>query len=222
MNRKSRLVFGTTVLLLGVAGCETYNQLQHQYLMTFFVTSKGSGKGGDFGGLAGADGLCQALATSVGADKRIWRAYLSTTAAGSSGTQHARDRVGTGPWQNAKGVVIARNVEELHGTNNLNKETALTEKGEVVNGSGDTPNLHDILPGSAPNGMAMSGKEDRTCRNWTSSGTGAAMVGHHDRKGLRDDAESKSWNSSHPTRGCSEEALRATGGGGLLYCFAVN
>jgi hypothetical protein len=223
MNHKGRLLFASTVLLLTVAGCETYDRLQHQYLMTFFVTSKGSGKGADYGGLAGADGHCQALATSVGADKRTWRAYLSTTsAAGTSPTQHARERVGTGPWQNAKGVVIARNVEELHGNNNLNKQTALTEKGEMVNGSGDTPNLHDILTGSAPNGMAMGGKEDRTCRNWTSSGAGAAMVGHHDRTGLGDDAESKSWNSSHQTRGCSEEALRATGGGGLLYCFAVN
>jgi hypothetical protein len=216
-----RLLFAAaTTLALG--GCETVGQLHDQYFMSFFVTSKGAGKGGDLGGLAGADGHCQALATAAGAGKRTWRAYLSTSASGTAPTQHARERIGTGPWQNAKGVVIARNVEELHGNNNLNKQTALTEKGDVVNGSGDSPNLHDILTGSQSNGMAMGGTEDRTCRNWTSGGSGSAMVGHHDRLGLREDAPSRSWNSSHLTRGCSEEALRATGGGGLLYCFAAN
>ncbi len=222
MNNARRRLFAATALLIVLGGCETYDRLENQFLMSFFVASKGSGKGADYGGLAGADGHCQALATEVGAGKRTWRAYLSTNASGSVPTQHARERIGTGPWQNAKGVVIARNVEELHGNNNLNKQTALTEKGEMVNGAGDTPNLHDILTGSQPNGMALGGSEDRTCRNWTSSGAGSAMVGHHDRTGLRDDAASKSWNSSHPTKGCSEEALRATGGGGLLYCFAAN
>ena len=225
MIRIRLLLFASIVLLLGTSGCGTYDRLQNQYNLyntTFFVTSKGTGKGADFGGLTGADGHCQALAAAVGGGNRIWRAYLSTTASGSSSTQHARDRIGAGPWQNAKGVVIARNVEELHGSNNLNKETALTEKGETVNGVGDTPNLHDILTGSQSNGMVMTGKEDRTCNNWTSSGAGSAMVGHHDRTGLGSDAAAKSWNSSHPTRGCSEEALRATGGGGLIYCFAVN
>jgi hypothetical protein len=219
-----RLLFASAALAT-LGGCETVGHLHDQYFMSFFVTSKGSGKGADFGGLAGADGHCQALAEAVGAagaSKRTWRAYLSTSASGTAPTQHARERIGRGPWQNAKGVVIARNVEELHGNNNLNKQTALTEKGEIVNGSGDSPNRHDILTGSQSNGMAFGGTEDRTCRNWTSSGAGTAMVGHHDRLGLRDDGPSKSWNSSHPTRGCGEEALRGTGGAGLLYCFAVN
>lgn len=221
--RKTRRVMLTAVALLVVlGGCETVGHLHDQYFMSFFVTSKGSGKGADFGGLAGADGHCQALAEAAGASKRTWRAYLSTSASGTAPTQHARERIGKGPWQNSKGVVIARSVEELHGNNNLNRQTALTEKGEFVNGSGDSPNMHDILTGSQSNGMAIGGTEDRTCRNWTSSGAGAAMVGHHDRLGLSDDAPSKSWNSSHPTRGCSEEALRGTGGAGLLYCFAVN
>ena len=157
MNNARRLLFAGTALLIVLGGCETYDRLQNQFLMSFFVTSKGSGKGADFGGLAGADGHCQALATAVGAGKRTWRAYLSTNASGSAPTQHARERIGTGPWQNAKGVVIARNVEELHGNNNLNKQTALTEKGEIVNGSGDTPNMHDILTGSQSNGMAFGG-----------------------------------------------------------------
>jgi hypothetical protein len=136
----------------------------------------------------------------------------------------ARSRIGNGPWQNAKGVVIARNLDELHGTNNLSKETALTEKGEMVKGRGDSPNMHDILTGSQADGTAFAGAEDRTCGNWTRSGAeGAAMVGHHDRIGLRDDAPSKSWNASHPSRGgCSQEALRGTGGNGLFYCFAAN
>lgn len=222
MKNTLRLISALTTLLIALGGCETYTRLENQFLMSFFVTSKGSGKGADYGGLTGADGHCQALATEVGGGKRTWRAYLSTNATGSEPTQHARERIGTGPWQNAKGVVIARSVEELHGNNNLNKQTALTEKGDMVNGAGDTPNLHDILTGSQPNGLALGGKEDRTCRNWTSSGAGAAMVGHHDRTGLRDDADSKSWNSSHPTKGCGEEALRSAGGSGLLYCFAVN
>jgi len=222
MKNTCRLVCASTVLVLGLGGCETYDRLQHQYLMSFFVASKGSGKGADFGGLAGADGHCQALATAVGAGQRTWRAYLSTNASGGAPTQHARERIGTGPWQNAKGAVIARNIEELHGNNNINKQTALTEKGDLVNGSSDTPNMHDILTGSQSNGTAIAGAEDRTCRNWTSSGAGSAMAGHHDRIGLRDDAASKSWNSSHPTRGCGDEALRSTGGAGLIYCFAAN
>ncbi|HZM47734.1 MAG TPA: hypothetical protein VFC14_23175 [Burkholderiales bacterium] len=222
MRKTRRVILTAVALLVVLGGCETVGHLHDQYFMSFFVTSKGSGKGADFGGLAGADGHCQALAEAAGASKRTWRAYLSTSASGTAPTQHARERIGKGPWQNSKGVVIARSVEELHGNNNLNKQTALTEKGEFVNGSGDSPNMHDILTGSQSNGMAIGGTEDRTCRNWTSSGAGAAMVGHHDRLGLSDDAPSKSWNSSHPTRGCSEEALRGTGGAGLLYCFAVN
>jgi hypothetical protein len=210
-----------TAALLALAGCETIQRYDNQYNMGFFVTSRGSGKGADFGGLAGADGHCQSLAAAAGAGHRIWRAYLSTTLGGNSATRNARDRIGPGPWQNAKGVIIARDVEELHGNNNLNKQTALTEKGDPVNGVGDTPNMHDILTGSQPNGTAMTGAKDSTCSNWTSSDKGSAIVGHHDRKGLGEDAASKSWNSSHATRGCGDEALRATGGAGLLYCFAA-
>jgi hypothetical protein len=192
--------------------------------MTFFLTSAGSGNGADLGGLAGADRHCQQLAQAVGAGERTWRAYLSTQAAGGEAAVNARDRIGQGPWQNAGGVVIARDLDELHGDNNLDKDTALTERGELVNGRGDTPNRHDILTGSQPDGTAFAAAEDRTCGNWTMSGAeGAAMVGHHDRQGLRDDESSRSWNSSHPSRGgCSQEALRGTGGDGLFYCFAAD
>ena len=200
---------------LGMAAAEA-----QQAGMTFFVTSAGSGKGADFGGLAGADKHCQSLATAAGAGNRTWRAYLSASAASGSAGINARDRIGNGPWQNAKGVVIARNPAELHGANNLTKQTALDEKGAVVNGRGDTPNRHDILTGAQPDGTAFAGSEDRTCGNWTKSGEGIAQVGHHDRMGLQDDEPSRSWNSSHITRGCSDEALRSTGGAGLLYCFA--
>jgi hypothetical protein len=192
--------------------------------MTFFVTSAGSGKGADLGGLEGADRHCQSLAEAAGAGGKTWRAYLSTQASGGTQAVNARDRIGRGPWQNAKGTVIAKDVAELHGSsNNLTKQTALTEKGEVVKGRGDSPNMHDVLTGSQPDGTAFAGSEDRTCGNWTKSGAeGAAMVGHHDRMGLDDSPPAKSWNSSHPTRGgCSQEALRGTGGAGLFYCFAA-
>jgi hypothetical protein len=190
--------------------------------MTFFVTSTGSGKGADYGGLAGADKHCQTLATAAGAGNRTWHAYLSASPAGGAAAVNARDRIGKGPWHNAKGVVVAKDVAELHGSNNLNKQTALSEKGEVVNGRGDTPNKHDILTGSKPDGTAFPGSEDMTCGNWTKSADGAAMLGHHDRLGLRDDEASRSWNSSHPSRGCSDDLLKTTGSAGLLYCFAVN
>lgn len=217
-----RTVAPLALLALGLGGCGTV-ELYEQYNMTFFVTSTGSGRGADYGGLAGADAHCQALATAAGSGHRVWRAYLSTSPSPASPTQNARDRIGKGPWQNAKGVVIAQSVSELHGKNNLNKQTALTEKGEVVNGSGDTPNMHDILTGSQPDGTAIAGDPGKTtCGNWTMSGEGAAIVGHHDRLGLRDDAPSVSWNSSHPSRGCSLDNLRASGGAGLLYCFATN
>jgi hypothetical protein len=191
--------------------------------MSFFVSSTGSGKGADLGGLAGADRLCTSLATAAGAGNRTWRAYLSTQpAAGSERPVNARDRIGTGPWRNAKGVVIASNLTELHGTNNINKQTALTEKGEVVNGRGDTPNMHDILTGSQPDGTAIAGNVDTTCGNWTKGGEGAAMLGHSDRMGLGESVPDKSWNSSHLSRGCSLDALKATGGDARIYCFAAN
>ena len=195
--------------------------------MTFFITSAGSGKGADLGGLSGADQHCQSLAQAAGAGKHTWHAYLSTQAADGKPAVNARDRIGKGPWKNAKGEVVATSVDDLHSANNkLNKQTALSEKGQPVNGRGDQPNMHDILTGTQPDGTAFAAGEDRTCKNWTSSGEGSTMVGHHDRQGLRDDDASKSWNSSHPSRGqgggCSQDALRSTGGNGLFYCFATN
>ena len=190
--------------------------------MTFFVTSAGSGKGADLDGLAGADKICQTLATAAGAGKHTWRAYLSASAANGHPAVNARDRIGEGPWRNAEGRLIARNLDELHRHNNINRMTALTEKGQRVNGRADTPNTHDILTGSTPEGMAMPSGKDTTCGNWTkSSADGAAIVGHHDRWGLKDDEASISWNSSHPSRGCSQDNLRGSGGAGLLYCFAA-
>src|SRR5688572_15986649 len=188
--------------------------------MSFFVTSAGSGKGADLGGLAGADKLCQTLAEAAGSKGKTWRAYLSTQ---GSGAVNARDRIGTGPWANSKGVVIAKDVAELHGTNNLTKQTAITEKGAIINGRGDQPNMHDVLTGSQPDWTAFAGADDRTCGNWSESGAdGAAMVGHHDRTGLDEQPPAKSWNSSHPSRGgCSQDALKGTGGAGLFYCFAA-
>jgi hypothetical protein len=197
-----------------------------QATMTFFITSAGPGNGADLGGPEGADRHCQSLAQVAGAGGRTWRAYLSTQAVGGAQAINARDRIGRGPWQNAKGVVIANDVDELHGNNHLTKQTALNEKGEIVNGRGDTPNRHDILTGSTPDGRAFPPSEDRTCGNWTKSTQGAAMVGHHDRMGLNEEPPAKSWNSSHPSRGpdggCSQADLRSTGGDGLFYCFAAN
>ena len=194
---------------------------------SFFVTSNGPGKGGDLGGLAGADRHCQSLAQAAGAGAKTWRAYLSTQATDGQPAVNAKDRIGKGPWTNAKGVVIAKDVADLHSANNnLTKQTALSEKGGVINGRGDTPNRHDVLTGSQADGSAFAAGDDRTCKNWTSSTQGAAMVGHSDRIGLRDDDASKSWNTSHPSRGpeggCSPSDLKSTGGDGLLYCFAAN
>ncbi|MGB6255463.1 MAG: lectin [Bradyrhizobium sp.] len=194
---------------------------------TFFVTSAGPGNGANLGGLDGADKHCQTLAAAAGAGARTWHAYLSTQAADGKPAVSARDRIGKGPWQNSKGVVVAKDVADLHSaSNNLSKQTSLSEKGEVINGRGDAPNRHDALTGSQPDGTAFAGSDDRTCTNWTSSTQGAAMLGHIDRIGLRDDDASKSWNSSHPSRGpeggCSQADLRSTGGDGLLYCFAAN
>jgi len=190
--------------------------------MSFFVTSAGSGKGADFGGLEGADKLCQTLAATAGAGAKTWHAYLSTQASGSTPAVNAKDRIGKGPWQNVKGVVVAKDVAELHGTNNLNKQTALTEKGDVVPDSSTPPNKHDILTGTQPDGTAFPAGEDKTCGNWTKSGEGSAVVGHHNRAGLDTSPPALSWNSSHPSKGCSDDALKSTGGAGLLYCFAVN
>jgi hypothetical protein len=194
---------------------------------SFFVTSAGPGKGADLGGLAGADGHCQSLAQAGGGGAKTWRAYLSTQAADGQPAVNAKDRIGKGPWQNAKGTVVAKDVADLHSAgNNLTKQTALSEKGEVINGRGDTPNRHDVLTGSQADGTAFAAGDDRTCKNWTSSTQGTAMVGHSDRIGLRDDDASKSWNASHPSRGpdggCSQSDLKSTGGDGLFYCFAAN
>jgi len=194
---------------------------------SFFLTSNGIGNGGNLGGLAGADNHCQTLAQAAGAGAKTWRAYLSTQAADGAPAVNARDRIGKGPWKNSKGVAVAKDVAELHSANNnLTKQTALSEKGDVISGAGDTPNRHDVLTGSQADGTAFAAGEDRTCKNWTSSTQGAAMVGHFDRKGLRDDEPSKSWNTSHPSRGpdggCSQADLKSTGGDGLMYCFAAN
>jgi hypothetical protein len=210
-----------------VVGASAISSAQQAGNMTFFVTSAGSGKGADLGGLAGADRICQQLAQAVGAGSHTWHAYLSTQAADGQAAVNARDHIGHGPWQNVKGVVVAKDVAELHGdNNNISKQTALTEKGDVVNGRGDTPNRHDALTGSQTDGTAFPAGEDKTCHNWTSSTQGSAMLGHIDRQGLRDDAASHSWNSSHPSRGpeggCSQGDLRSTGGDGLFYCFAAN
>ena len=195
--------------------------------MTFFVTSAGLGKGADLGGIEGADRQCQTLAQAAGAGGKTWRAYLSTQAVGATPAINARDRIGAGPWRNFKGEVIAQSVDDLHSPNNkLAPATSLTERGTIVAGRGYTPNYHDVLTGSTEDGRAFPPTEDRTCKNWTSSRQGSAMVGHIDRIGLRDDKESKSWNTSHPSRGpeggCSQNDLRSTGGNGLFYCFAVN
>jgi hypothetical protein len=195
---------------------------------SFFLTSNGVGNGGNLGGLAGADNHCQTLAQAAGfGAPKTWHAYLSTQAADGQPAVNARDRIGKGPWQNVKGVVVAKDVADLHSAgNNLTKQTSLSEKGDVINGRGDTPNRHDVLTGSQADGTAFAAGEDRTCKNWTSSTQGTAIVGHSDRLGLRDDEPSKSWNSSHPSRGpdggCSQADLKSTGGDGLLYCFAVN
>jgi len=204
------------VAISGTAGAQ-------QAAASFFVTSTGSGSGGWFGGLQGADMLCQTLATAAGSGGKTWRAYLSTSATGSTPAVNARDRIGKGPWQNVKGVVIAKDLAELHGSNNITKQTGLTEKGTVVNGFGDTPNQHDILTGSQPDGTAIAGNDDKTCGNWTKNGEGSAMAGHVDRTGTNPNpVANASWNSSHGTAGCSVDLLAKTGSAGYIYCFAPN
>ena len=198
--------------------CSSYAVAQDNS-MSFFITSVNPGKGGDLGGLEGADAYCQQLAESAGAGNRTWRAYLSTEAPDKRG-ESARYRIGQGPWHNAKGELIAANLTELHLYNKtILKETALNEKGEMVKGRGDDPNEHDILTGTQDDGMAYFPDDaDHTCNNWTSSDEGSAQVGHHDRHG----GGNVSWNSAHASRGCSMDALRSTGGAGLFYCFAAD
>jgi len=205
-----------------IAGVLDEAQAQ-QANITFFVTSVGKGNGADLGGLEGADAHCAALAKAAGATATTWRAYLSTTLPGGDAGVNARDRIGHGPWQNAKGVVVAKNVSDLHSeSNNITKSTALNEKAEVIRGRGDPVNTHDMLTGSDPEGMFSTAGGDTTCGNWTKSGEGSAIVGHHDRQGLKDTRHMKSWNSSHGSRGCSQDQLKASGGAGLFYCFAAN
>lgn len=229
---KKILHLGVPVLAVSIAlGCYLALAQQPapstaQHPMTFFVTSAGGGDGANLGGLAGADRHCQMLAAAVGAGDHTWHAYLSAQASGGQPAVNARDRIGSGPWYNAKGAQIAKDVSDLHGDtldqarlgDNLGKQTALSEKGEINNGVGDTPNRHDMLTGSQPDGRAYSDGADHTCNNWTSDGAGTAQLGHSDRNG----AGNQSWNSAHPSRGCSQENLVSTGGAGLFYCFATN
>jgi hypothetical protein len=189
--------------------------------MTFFITSVGLGKGADLGGIAGADAQCQALATAAGAGTKTWRAYLSSTATAPGGVVNARDRIGNGPWQNFKGEVVAQSVDDLHSANNkLGMQMSLTERGNMVAGVGYTPNYHDLLTGSMPDGRAFPSNLNLTCGNWTSSNFGTAMLGHADRTGLTNTEQARSWNSTHQSRDCSPDGLRSTGGNGMFYCFA--
>jgi len=213
---------------MAIFGCAmSQSQPDGGKAMTFFVTSTGPGKGGDLGGIDGADQHCQSLAKAAGAGDRNWRAYLSTQGTSTSDPKvvHARDRIGSGPWYNAKGVLVAKSVDDLHSPNsNLTHQTAVDEKGAIVNGRTEKPNNHDILTGSRPDGTAFPGApfSDMTCGNWTKGGSeGSAMTGHHDRAGPIDHAWAMSWNSAHPTRGCHPEGLRSSGGAGLFYCFAA-
>jgi len=221
---KTLALAAATVALL--AACATPSSSTGP--MGFFITSTGSGKGADLGGLAGADAICQRLAGAAGAGGKTWRAYLSTAGAFAAGTTpavpavHARDRIGAGPWYNAKGVLIARNLDHLHDGNNIGKDTALDERGNVIKGRGDTPNEHDMLTGTRADGTAFAPQTDTTCKGWTSSTDGSAIVGHHDRIGPNADNWAKSWNFSHQSAGCSQEALVRTGGAGRFYCFAAN
>jgi hypothetical protein len=223
---KMKITVATSVALALFAMAGVVNAQQAN--MTFFVTSVGLGKGADLGGLDGADKHCASLAQAAGSSGKTWHAYLSTQ---GDGAVNARDRIGKGPWQNIKGTVIATSVDDLHSANNkLSKENNLSEKGEIIPGGGDTPNKHDILTGSTPDGKAFPAGKDMTCKNYTSSTEGSVMLGHNDRRGLSDTPEAKSWNSSHPSRGpqtnptegCAQASLKGTGGDGLLYCFAVN
>ncbi|MFT7695699.1 MAG: hypothetical protein ACI8P2_004334 [Candidatus Latescibacterota bacterium] len=207
------------VLCAGVMAHSTGPAVAQDTPMSLFITSSGPGNGADLGGIAGADAHCQTLADAAGAGEQLWRAYLSTQATAAAPAINARDRIGSGPWYNALGVMVAENVDQLHGENNLNKETALDERGEVVNGRGDSPNQHDILTGSQLDGTAFTTDGDLTCGNWTSGDEGSAQLGHHDRQG--GGANPTSWNSAHASRGCSASNLQSSGGNGYFYCFAL-
>lgn len=217
MKHLTWAVATAVVMAAGAHGVGAQGAAQADPRMNFFITSVGTGNGANLGGLAGADAHCQNLAKAVGAGNKQWRAYLSTQ---GTNAVNAKDRIGPGPWFNAKGVQIAANVAELHSDkNNLTKDTQLTEKGTIVNGRGDTPNQHDILTGSNLDGTAFPAGEDHTCNNWTSQADGSANVGHHDRQG--GGANPTSWNNAHPSKGCSQQNLIATGGNGYFYCFAA-
>lgn len=228
-HSKTRIFVKTSVLCLGLtASMLSINAFAQSGDMSFFITSTSPGSGADLGGLEGADAHCSALAKAAGSELTDWKAYLSVNATiDRSGDRpkvipgvNARDRIGNGPWTNAKGVQIAGNVEELHtDANAINKETGLDENGNPVNARGESPNLHDILTGSDPAGMYSTAGGDTTCSGWTSSDEGSAIVGHHDRAGLSNDRHMVSWNSAHGSAGCSADALSRTGGGGLYYCF---
>ena len=210
---------GVTAALLLTVGV----QAQSAADMTFFLTSAPKGDGANLGGLEGADAHCMALAKAAGSNATNWKAYLSTVSPGGDAGINARDRIGKGPWKNAKGTAVAASVDDLHSDkNNLTKATAVSEKGDGIMGRGDATNMHDILTGSDPSGMYSTAGGDTTCGNWTKNGDGSAIVGHHDRAGLKDTRHMKSWNSSHGSAGCSKEALVKTGGNGLFYCFVAN
>ncbi|HAY46806.1 MAG TPA: hypothetical protein DCY55_11070 [Gammaproteobacteria bacterium] len=214
MNKRTSLLsIGLAALLAGPAA------MAQDTGMSFFMTGSGSGDGANLGGIAGADAHCTALATAAGAGNRTWAAYLSTS---GDGGENARDRIGSGPWYNANGVMIASDVDDLHSDNvQTSKENSVSETGAVINGRGDTPNMHDVMTGSMMDGTASSADGDTTCGNWTSnSEDGSALVGHHDRQGGGDNPTS--WNSAHPSRGCGQENLQATGGNGYFYCFATD
>lgn len=226
MRRSQQPLSMIALLVLGSSAAIAQQNQAPPQPMSFFVTSAGPGKGADLGGVAGADRQCQTLAAAAGAGNRTWHAYISTSAADGQPAVNARDRIGSGPWYNAKGATVAKSLADLHGDtldaarlgNNISKATVLTEKGETIKGFGDTPNTHDILTGSMADGRAYTDGMDHTCKNWTSSDAGTAQLGHFDRTG----GGNTSWNSAHPSRGCSQPNLVSTGGAGLLYCFAAN
>ena len=222
-GRKIALFASAALMTVGMtAGAQAQQPPPQSPNMTYFVTSIGPGKGGDLGGLAGADAHCQQLAKNAGAGAKTWRAYLSTHAFAGATPTHARDRIGKGPWQNFKSVVVAQSVDDLHSdATKVGKETSLTERGTIVAGSGMTPNWHDILTGSQADGRAFPANLNLTCNNWTSSTFGSGMVGHIDRTGGQNHIFQRSWNSSHMSRSCAPDDLRATGGNGLFYCFAA-